>query len=61
MGAVLHALNLRLFPEQLVYVANHAEDQVVIVDGTLAPLFAKHLPSLRQEDRRPRPAATASR
>ena len=46
MGAVLHALNLRLFPEQLVYVANHAEDQVVIVDGTLVPLFAKYLPSL---------------
>src|SRR6202007_2991246 len=29
MGAVMHTLNLRLFPEQLVYVANHAEDQVV--------------------------------
>ena len=40
MGAVLHTLNIRLFPEQLVYVANHAEDQVVIVDNTLAPLFA---------------------
>src|SRR6185312_2719386 len=26
IGAVLHALNIRLFPEQLVYVANHAED-----------------------------------
>jgi fatty-acyl-CoA synthase len=47
MGAVLHALNIRLSPEQLVYVANHAEDQVVIVDGTLVPLFAKYLPSLR--------------
>jgi fatty-acyl-CoA synthase len=47
MGAVLHALNIRLFPDQLVYVANHAEDQVVIVDGTLAPLLAKYLPSLR--------------
>jgi fatty-acyl-CoA synthase len=47
MGAVLHALNIRLFPEQLVYVANHADDQVVIVDGTLVPLFAKYLPSLR--------------
>jgi fatty-acyl-CoA synthase len=47
MGAVLHALNIRLFPEQLVYVANHAQDQVVIVDGTLVPLFAKYLPSLR--------------
>ena len=33
MGAVLHTLNLRLFPEQLAYVINHAEDQVIIVDG----------------------------
>ncbi|MEU3274751.1 long-chain fatty acid--CoA ligase [Saccharomonospora sp. NPDC006951] len=44
MGAVLHTLNIRLFPEQLVFVANHAEDQVVIVDGTLVPLLAKQLP-----------------
>src|SRR6516162_7157554 len=29
MGAVLHTLNLRLFPEQLIYIANHAENQVV--------------------------------
>ncbi|MBF6215714.1 long-chain fatty acid--CoA ligase [Nocardia puris] len=47
MGAVLHALNIRLFPEQLVYVANHAEDLVVIVDGSLMPLFAKILPNLK--------------
>ena len=42
-GRVLHALNIRLFPEQLVYVANHAEDEVVFVDKSLArlvwPLF----------------------
>jgi fatty-acyl-CoA synthase len=47
MGAVLHALNIRLFPEQLVYVTNHAEDQVVIVDGTLLPMFAQYLPNLK--------------
>jgi len=41
MGAVLHTLNIRLFPEQLAYVVNHAEDKVVIVDGSLAPLFAR--------------------
>src|SRR6185503_3021053 len=40
MGAVLHPLNLRLFPEQLAYVANHAEDRVVLVDSTLIPLLA---------------------
>jgi fatty-acyl-CoA synthase len=41
MGAVLHTLNIRLFPEQLTYVVNHAEDKVVILDGSLAPLFAR--------------------
>lgn len=47
MGAVLHALNIRLFPDQLVFVADHAEDQVVIVDGTLVPMFAQYLPNLK--------------
>jgi fatty-acyl-CoA synthase len=46
MGAVLHTLNIRLFPEQVVYIANHAEDQVVIVDDSLIPLLAKVLPQL---------------
>ena len=41
MGAVLHTLNLRLFPEQLSYVINHAEDQVIIVDASLVPLLAR--------------------
>ncbi|HKA83289.1 MAG TPA: long-chain fatty acid--CoA ligase [Acidimicrobiales bacterium] len=35
---VLHALNIRLFPHQLTYVANHAEDEVVFIDRTLAKL-----------------------
>ena len=43
MGAVLHALNLRLFADQLAYVANHAEDRVVLVDSTLIPLLASVL------------------
>ncbi|MFZ2015995.1 MAG: fatty acid--CoA ligase [Nocardioides sp.] len=47
MGAVLHTLNIRLFPEQLVYIANHAEDRVVIVDDSLVPLFARELPQLQ--------------
>ena len=46
MGAVLHALNIRLFPEQLIYVANHAEDFVVVVDSSLAAPFSKLLPHL---------------
>jgi fatty-acyl-CoA synthase len=41
MGAVLHTLNLRLFPEQLSFVVNHAEDKVIIVDGSLVPLLAR--------------------
>jgi fatty-acyl-CoA synthase len=46
MGAVLHTLNLRLFPEQLIYIVNHADDRVVIVDSTLIPLLAGVLPHL---------------
>jgi fatty-acyl-CoA synthase len=41
MGAVLHTLNLRLDPEQLAYVINHAEDRVILVDASLVPLLAK--------------------
>src|SRR5699024_2055655 len=39
MGAVLHPLNIRLFPDQIEFVANHAEDKVVIVDPSLIPLL----------------------
>ena len=46
MGAVLHTLNIRLFPEQLAYVADHAQDKVVIVDGSIAPLLAKVIDQL---------------
>ncbi|WP_163513861.1 long-chain fatty acid--CoA ligase [Fodinicola acaciae] len=46
MGAVLHTLNLRLFPDQLTYIANHAEDKIIIVDNTLVPLLAKVLAQL---------------
>jgi fatty-acyl-CoA synthase len=47
MGAVLHTLNIRLFPEQIVYVANEAEDQVVLVDMSLAKLLAPILGELQ--------------
>ncbi|MGC0366232.1 fatty-acyl-CoA synthase [Rhodococcus sp. 27YEA15] len=47
MGAVLHTLNIRLFPEQLIHVANHAEDRVIIVDPSLIPLLNPQLPSLK--------------
>jgi len=38
-GRVLHTLNIRLFPEQVVYIADHAEDEVVFVDRSLLPLL----------------------
>jgi fatty-acyl-CoA synthase len=41
MGAVLHTINIRLFPEQISYIVNHAHDKVLIVDGSLVPLLAK--------------------
>ncbi|HET9771197.1 MAG TPA: long-chain fatty acid--CoA ligase [Acidimicrobiia bacterium] len=40
MGAVLHTLNLRLLPEQLAWIINHAEDRVLLVDGSLAGLLS---------------------
>ena len=40
MGAVLHTLNPRLFPEQLEFVINHAEDKVLFIDPTLLPVLA---------------------
>ncbi|WP_017591127.1 long-chain fatty acid--CoA ligase [Nocardiopsis potens] len=46
MRAVLHTLNIRLHPEQIAYIANHAEDRVVIVDASLLPLFEPLLPRL---------------
>lgn len=39
MGAVLHTINPRLFPEQLVYIINHAQDKWLFVDLTFVPLL----------------------
>lgn len=46
IGAVLHTLNLRLHPEDLIYIINHAGDRVIIVDEVLWPLFQKAVPHL---------------
>ncbi|SNS94467.1 long-chain fatty acid--CoA ligase [Rhodococcoides kyotonense] len=46
MGAVLHTLNIRLFPEQLTYIAEHAEDRVIIADASLLPLLTPLLPKM---------------
>lgn len=47
IGAVLHTLNLRLFPDQITYIVNHAEDRAIIVDASLIPLLAPILPKLK--------------
>ncbi|AXX96765.1 long-chain-fatty-acid--CoA ligase [Profundibacter amoris] len=39
-GMVCHTINPRLFPEQLVYIINHAEDQVLFLDKTFLPIAA---------------------
>ncbi|MFE5739017.1 long-chain fatty acid--CoA ligase [Streptomyces celluloflavus] len=46
MGSVLHTLNLRLPPEQLAWIVNHAEDRTVIINGSLIPLLAPLLSQL---------------
>jgi fatty-acyl-CoA synthase len=51
MGAVLHTLNLRLFPEQLAYVIKDADDKFLFVDKTLLPVLnqiAGQIPSVKR-------------
>jgi fatty-acyl-CoA synthase len=47
MGAVIHTVNPRLFPEQIAYIVNHAEDRYVFFDLTFAPLVEKLAPACR--------------
>jgi fatty-acyl-CoA synthase len=46
MGAVLHTLNLRLHPNDLAYIARHAEDRILVVDRSLLPLLEKFIASV---------------
>jgi acyl-CoA synthetase (AMP-forming)/AMP-acid ligase II len=46
-GAVIHTINPRLFPEQIAYIASHAEDKVVFYDTTFAPLVEKLKPQVK--------------
>lgn len=49
-GAVCHTINPRLFPEQIAFIANHAEDQYVFFDLTFLPLVegvAPHCPGVK--------------
>jgi acyl-CoA synthetase (AMP-forming)/AMP-acid ligase II len=47
MGGVTHTVNPRLFPEQLIYIMNHAEDRVLCLDITFVPLIEKIAPHLK--------------
>ncbi len=47
MGAVCHTINPRLFPEQIVYISNHAEDRYLFLDLTFVPLVEKLLAQLK--------------
>jgi len=47
IGAVCHTINPRLFPEQITYIANHAEDVALFFDATFLPLVEKVAPSLK--------------
>ena len=47
MGGVLHTLNLRLHPDELAFIVNDAEDQAVLVDRTLLPLWEQVAPKTR--------------
>jgi acyl-CoA synthetase (AMP-forming)/AMP-acid ligase II len=44
MGGVIHTINPRLFDEQLVYIANHAEDRVLFYDAAFAPVVERLKP-----------------
>lgn len=44
MGAIIHTVNPRLFPDQIAYIVNHAEDSYVFFDLTFAPLIEKLAP-----------------
>ena len=39
-GRILHTINLRLFPEQVIYIVNHAADKALFIDPGLVPLIA---------------------
>src|SRR4030095_8364128 len=49
IGGVLHTLNLRLHPDDIAYIANHAGDRVLIVDDVLLPLYEKFRDAARFE------------
>ncbi|MGB3445668.1 MAG: fatty-acid--CoA ligase [Xanthobacteraceae bacterium] len=51
IGAVCHTVNPRLFPEQIAWIVNHAQDRIVITDLTFVPLLEKIAGSLSSVER----------
>ncbi len=65
MGAIMHTVNVRLSPAQLLYTMRHAEDKVVLVNSEFIPLIervSKELTSVKQfvllTDEKTRPECT---
>jgi fatty-acyl-CoA synthase len=50
IGAVLHTLNLRLHPDELAYIIDHAGDRMVLVDESLLPLWEQVRPRVKVKD-----------
>jgi fatty-acyl-CoA synthase len=51
IGAIYHTVNPRLFPEQIVWIINHAEDRVLMTDLTFLPLLERIADRLKTIDR----------
>lgn len=51
IGAICHTINPRLFPEQIAWIANHAQDRVLLTDITFIPLLEKLAPQLTSIER----------
>ena len=48
-GAILHSLNLRLHPQEIAKIVNHAEDRFLIIDDVLLPLYEKFADDVKFE------------
>ncbi|ADZ71707.1 long-chain-fatty-acid--CoA ligase [Polymorphum gilvum] len=51
LGAIYHTVNPRLFPDQIAWIVNHAEDRLLFVDLTFLPIVEKIWPQLRTIER----------
>jgi fatty-acyl-CoA synthase len=51
IGAIYHTVNPRLFPEQICWIVNHAEDRLMFVDLTFLPVLEKHAHGLKSIER----------